>query len=66
MKTEAQLARTELELSALDRAYAQMRYLNYNPKTDKWSTYLKHLESNISAELSILEHFAKYPEHRFG
>lgn len=61
MKTEAQLARTELELSAVDSTFGTLRYLDYNPRTDSWTKYLKALEDTLSRELRTREaHIGNY------
>jgi hypothetical protein len=48
LKTEAQLARTELEWKALDATFSTLRYLGFSPKTDTWKRYLGELEYQSS------------------
>jgi hypothetical protein len=66
MKTEQQLARTELELRAIDVAYAELHYLDYRPKHDSWSKYLRALGSKLSEALQHGEFHAKNPGYRIG
>ena len=56
MKTEAQLARTELELNAIDAAYAMMRHLGYRPGHDTWKAYCQRLSYKLSDALSTNEY----------
>ena len=61
IKTEAQLARTELELNAIDSAYSMMRYLQFNPKNDTWSRHLQALNDKIVDALERAEFWAANP-----
>lgn len=58
IKTESQLARTELELQALDRAYSMVRYLGFSPKHDSWKSYCYRLNKKIAEEIEVSEYFA--------
>lgn len=64
MKTEAQLARTELELRAVDSVYDQLRYLGYRPGQDSWKSYCRFIGSKLDEELSTREYLEKYPPQR--
>lgn len=66
IKTDAQLARTELELDAIDSALSMLRYLDYRPKNgfgqsqDSWKGYCQALDSKLADAHSRLKHF--HPE----
>ena len=64
-KTEAQLARTELELAAIDGTYSYLRYLEYRPKNDNWKKYLSALESQLIYEIKTREFWANNPNYSY-
>lgn len=66
MKTEAQLARTELELRALDDAFAMMRYLGFGPQTDTWKRHCEELDYKIFDALKTREFWHNNPNYKFG
>lgn len=55
MRTEAQIARVDLEFRAIDNAYNKMHYLKFSPKTDAWKYYCQELGYKLADELSALE-----------
>lgn len=59
MKTEHQLARTELELCAINSAYNMIRYLGYCPKQDSWKSYCKAVNDKLNDALYTAEYLAK-------
>lgn len=59
MKTEAQLARTELELSAVDSAINVAHYF-CDRKYYDWKSYLSMLDKKIYEWIAYLENCEKY------
>ncbi len=67
MKTEAQLARAELELSAIDSVLGHLRYLGYHPRNgDTWTKYCQALDSYLGYELNRAEYWSKHSSQNFG
>lgn len=66
IKTDSQLARTELELGAIDSALGMLRYLDYRPMDgwgrlqDSWKKYCHALDSKLADEHHRLK--TLYPE----
>jgi len=65
-KTEAELARSDLELNAVDSAYSEMRYLGYRPKQDTWSSYCRALNYKLADALERREFWQTNPNYRMG
>jgi hypothetical protein len=66
LKTDKQLARTELELRAVDSAYDTLRYLGFRPKQDTWSSYCRNLGYKLHEALERAEFWEKNPDYKFG
>lgn len=67
MKTEAQLARTEMELRAVDSALSMMRYLGFSPKNgDTWKRHCEELDWKLGDALRTGEFWLANPDHKFG
>lgn len=66
MKTEAQMARMELEFRALDAAFSTMRYLRFGPQHNTWQQYCEKLSSQIFIELKTEEFYYNNPDYKFG
>lgn len=65
-KTDAELARTELELNAVSSAYADIRYLGYRPGQDTWSSYCQAVNFKLADAIKRGEFWAANPDHRLG
>ncbi len=59
MKTEHQLARTELELRAIDYTYAEMRRLDFRPPHDTWKRYCREVSYKLADALMVAEYREK-------
>jgi len=57
MKAEQQLVRTELELHAIDSAYAMIRYLGYRPGQDSWKAYCHTVNNKLSDAIYRAEYW---------
>ena len=57
LKTEAQLARTELELNAVSRALHTTHFL-YHAREDTWKQYLRCLEDKLIEAIHIEEYYS--------
>ena len=60
MKTEAQLARTELELNAVDGALVSTHYYirprDFKSGVDNWHSYCRMLEGKLLDEMNCREY----------
>ena len=66
-KTDAQLARTELELHAIDAAIGEMRYLGYSPHYgDTWKRHCEAFNSKLADAIRRGEFWQANPDYKFG
>jgi len=67
MKTEAQLARTEMELNAIDNAREMMRYLGFSPHNgDTWKRHCEELNYKLVDELKRGEFWLNNPNYKMS
>lgn len=65
IKTEQQLARTELEWHALDSAISEVKYFHTSAKYS-WKTYCQDMGSAIDRALQRAEFWRDNPDYKFG
>ena len=65
IKTEEQLARTELEWRALDSAISKVKYF-HSSYNYSWKVYCSDMASAIEEALVHAEFWHNHPDYKFG